>query len=66
MEFYQPLARIRDEIEGGAISIVKAGARITGLNCGGVRAPLLDMNSDQIIKLRTLINHGFDLVRSVN
>lgn len=66
MEFYQPLARIRDEIEGGAISIVKAGARITGLNCGGVRAPLLDMNSYQIIKLRTLINHGFDLVRSVN
>ncbi len=63
-EFYQPLGRIRDEIEGGAISIVKAGARITGLNCGGVRAPLLDMNSDQTIRLQKLINHGLDLVKS--
>ena len=36
-DFYLPLAQIRDEIEGGAVSLMKAGARIRGFNYGGVR-----------------------------
>lgn len=62
--FYIPLSRIRDEIEGGAISIIKAGARIRGSDCGGVRAPLLDFNGDQTMRLRELIERGSQIVGS--
>jgi len=65
-EFYLPLAIIRDEIEGGAVSLMKAGARIRGFNYGGVRAPLMDFSGDQTIRLTSLINRGMEIVESAN
>ena len=63
-DFYLPLGVIRDEIEGGAVSLMKAGARVRGFNYGGVRAPLLDFSGDQTIRLASLINRGMEIVQS--
>jgi 5-dehydro-4-deoxyglucarate dehydratase len=63
-DFYRPLARLRDEIEGGAISIVKAGTRIMGLHSGEVRAPLMDLSPDQTIKLNEVIKKGLQTVNT--
>lgn len=65
-EFYLPLAQIRDEIEGGAVSLMKAGARIRGFNYGGVRAPLMDFSGDQTIRLTSLIKRGMEIVQSTS
>ena len=65
-DFYLPLAQIRDEIEGGAVSLMKAGARIRGFNYGGVRAPLMDFSGDQTIRLTSLIKRGMEIVQSTS
>ena len=65
-DFYLPLAQIRDEIEGGAVSLMKAGARIKGFNYGGVRAPLMDFSGDQTIRLTSLIKRGMEIVQSTS
>lgn len=65
-DFYLPLAHIRDEIEGGAVSLMKAGARIKGFNYGGVRAPLMDFSGDQTIRLTSLIKRGMEIVQSTS
>ena len=65
-DFYLPLAQIRDEIEGGAVSLMKAGARIRGFNFGGVRAPLMDFSGDQTIRLTSLIKRGMEIVQSTS
>ncbi|MBM3743777.1 MAG: 5-dehydro-4-deoxyglucarate dehydratase [Actinobacteria bacterium] len=62
--FYEPLADLRDEVEGGAISIIKAGNRILGKDYGGVRAPLLDFNGDQMVRLNRIIKSGMELIDS--
>lgn len=64
--FFLPLAEIRDEIEGGAVSLMKAGARIRGFNYGGVRAPLMDFSGDQTIRLTSLVKRGMEIVQSVS
>jgi 5-dehydro-4-deoxyglucarate dehydratase len=63
-DFYLPLATLRDEVEGGAISIIKAGNRIRGNDYGGVRAPFLDFNGEQTMRLTSLISVGMDIVAS--
>ena len=65
-DFYLPLAQIRDEIEGGAVSLMKAGARIRGFNYGGVRAPMMDFSGDQTIRLTSLIKRGMEIVQSTS
>ena len=65
-DFYLPLAQIRDEIKGGAVSLMKAGARIRGFNYGGVRAPLMDFSGDQTIRLTSLIKRGMEIVQSTS
>ena len=65
-DFYLPLAQIRDEIEGGAVSLMKAGARIRGFNYGGVRAPLMDFSGDQTMRLTSLIKRGMEIVQSTS
>jgi 5-dehydro-4-deoxyglucarate dehydratase len=61
-DFYLPLAALRDEVEGGAISIIKAGNRIRGNEYGGVRTPFLDFNGEQTIRLASLMSVGMDIV----
>ena len=40
---------------GYAVSIVKAGARIAGIDCGPVRLPLLDLAVDEEERLAALM-----------
>ena len=61
-EFYLPLVRLRDETPGFGVSLVKAGVRLSGLDAGSVRAPLVDPNPDQLARLSTLIDTGRALV----
>ncbi|MDN0196527.1 5-dehydro-4-deoxyglucarate dehydratase [Streptomyces sp. S.PNR 29] len=63
-EFYGPLVTLRDEVPGYAVSLVKAGVTIRGLDVGGVRAPLLDPTPEHIARLTKLIDHGLEVVRA--
>jgi 5-dehydro-4-deoxyglucarate dehydratase len=56
--FYVPFAQLRDEMPGYAVSLVKAGSRLTGLDMGGVRPPLVDPTSDHLARLKSIIEAG--------
>lgn len=53
--FFLPYLAIRNRRAGYAVSIVKAGARIAGIDCGPVRAPLLDLTPEEQEDLAALI-----------
>ena len=53
--FFLPYLAIRNRRAGYAVSIVKAGARIAGIDCGPVRLPLLDLRPEEQEELATLI-----------
>ncbi|WP_030147241.1 MULTISPECIES: 5-dehydro-4-deoxyglucarate dehydratase [unclassified Streptomyces] len=61
-EFYGPLVALRDEVPGYAVSLVKAGVTLRGLDVGGVRAPLLDPTPEHIARLSKLLDHGLEVV----
>jgi len=63
-EFYGPLVQLRDEVPGYAVSLVKAGVTIRGLDVGGVRAPLLDPTPEHLARLTKIIDHGLEAVRA--
>jgi 5-dehydro-4-deoxyglucarate dehydratase len=56
--FYVPFASLRDEVPGYAVSLVKAGSRLTGLDLGGVRPPLVDPTPEHLERLAELIAAG--------
>lgn len=60
-EFYGPLVALRDEVPGYAVSLVKAGVTLRGLDVGGVRAPLLDPTPEHIARLAKLLDHGLEV-----
>jgi 5-dehydro-4-deoxyglucarate dehydratase len=53
--FFMPYLAIRNRRAGYAVSIVKAGARVAGIACGQVRAPLLDLDAEEELKLAALM-----------
>jgi 5-dehydro-4-deoxyglucarate dehydratase len=57
-EFYEPLVRLRAKVPGYAVSLVKAGVRLTGLDVGPVRPPLVDAAPEDVAALDELIKHG--------
>ncbi|MEV0196627.1 5-dehydro-4-deoxyglucarate dehydratase [Nonomuraea sp. NPDC050691] len=57
-EFYEPLVRLRSKVPGYAVSLVKAGVRLTGLDAGPVRPPLVDAAPEHVAELEELIRHG--------
>ncbi|MFF8234363.1 5-dehydro-4-deoxyglucarate dehydratase [Streptomyces caelestis] len=61
-EFYGPLVALRDEVPGYAVSLVKAGVTLRGLDVGGVRAPLLDPTPEHLARLSELIDRGLEVV----
>ncbi|RKN44082.1 5-dehydro-4-deoxyglucarate dehydratase [Streptomyces hoynatensis] len=61
-EFYAPFVELRRQRPGYAVSLVKAGVRLRGLDAGGVRAPLVDPTGEHLDRLRTLLDHGLELV----
>lgn len=63
-EFYGPLVELRDEVPGYAVSLVKAGVTLRGLDVGGVRAPLLDPTPEHVARLAKLIDRGLEVVRA--
>jgi 5-dehydro-4-deoxyglucarate dehydratase len=53
--FFLPYLAIRNRRAGYAVAIVKAGARIAGIDCGPVRSPLLDLTTDEEEALAVLM-----------
>ena len=54
-EFYEPLVAIRARRPGYAVSIIKAGLRVTGKSAGPVRPPLVDLRQGEEDELKRLI-----------
>ncbi|WP_046728649.1 5-dehydro-4-deoxyglucarate dehydratase [Streptomyces humi] len=63
-EFYGPLVRLRDEVPGYAVALVKAGVALRGPAVGGVRAPLVDPTPEHVARLAALIDHGLEVVHA--
>jgi 5-dehydro-4-deoxyglucarate dehydratase len=59
-EFYHPLVRLRDRVPGYAVSLIKAGVALEGIDAGPVRPPLLAPTAEDIAELRTIIASGRD------
>lgn len=62
-EFFDPVVRLRDRVPGYAVSMVKAGARLRGVDVGRVRAPLVDLAAEEETALAELIEAGLSLVK---
>lgn len=56
--FYRPFVELRAQGKGYAVSLVKAGVRLTGLDVGGVRPPLHEPADDHVKRLAELIERG--------
>jgi 5-dehydro-4-deoxyglucarate dehydratase len=54
-EFFLPYLAIRNRRAGYTVSIVKAGAKLVGHDAGPVRAPLTDLNDEELALLDALI-----------
>ncbi len=61
LEFYKPLVELRDKVPGYAVSLVKAAVRTTGLDVGGVRAPLVDPTPEHVAELEKVVAAGRSL-----
>jgi 5-dehydro-4-deoxyglucarate dehydratase len=57
-EFYLPFATLRDQVPGYAVALVKAGARLSGLDLGTVRPPLVDPSPEHVTQLREILRRG--------
>lgn len=60
--FYRPLVELRDKGRGYAVSLVKAGVRLRGLDVGEVRPPLSEPAPAHVKELAELIERGLALV----
>lgn len=60
--FYRPLVELRNQGRGYAVSLVKAGVRLRGLDVGEVRPPLAEPTPDHLRRLTELIDRGLALV----
>lgn len=54
-DFVVPYLALRDRRKGYAVSIVKAGVRLKGHDCGPVRTPLSDLTEDEMTTLGKLL-----------
>ena len=60
--FYRPLVNLRNQGRGYAVSLVKAGVRLRGLDVGEVRPPLSEPSVAHIKELAELIEAGLALL----
>jgi 5-dehydro-4-deoxyglucarate dehydratase len=60
--FFHPLSRLRAKVPGYAVSLVKAGVRLRGLDAGGVRPPLTDPSPGHLDELRDILAAGLAAV----
>lgn len=54
-DFFLPYVALRNQGQGYAVSIVKAGARLVGHSAGPVRPPLSELQAAELERLRALI-----------
>lgn len=59
--FYRPLVELRDLVPGYAVSLIKAGVTLRGLDVGGVRPPLVDAAPEHVARLEKLIETGLEV-----
>ena len=62
--FFVPYLALRDRGAGYAVAIVKAAARIAGIDCGPVRLPLLDLTAVEVLLLAELMRASAMPVRA--
>lgn len=60
--FYLPFARLRDQVKGYAVSLIKAGVTLRHGSVGGVRAPLIDPTAEHTAELDRIIRQGLERV----
>ena len=60
--FYRPLVELRGKGRGYAVSLVKAGVRLRGLDVGEVRPPLSEPAPAHIKELTGIIERGYALL----
>ena len=56
--FFHPLVRLRDKVPGYAVSLIKAGVALEGIDAGVVRPPLMAPTAADVEELRTIIVAG--------
>ncbi|MFF9409649.1 5-dehydro-4-deoxyglucarate dehydratase [Streptomyces anandii] len=59
--FYRPFVELRARRRGYAVSLVKAGVRLRGLDVGEVRPPLEEPAEEHVKQLAQLIERGYAL-----
>ncbi|MGW2346648.1 5-dehydro-4-deoxyglucarate dehydratase [Streptomyces sp. NPDC001661] len=64
--FYRPLVELRNQGRGYAVSLVKAGVRLGGLDVGGVRPPLHEPRAEHIERLVELVEQGAKLLEGAD
>ena len=57
-EFFHPLVRLRDTVPGYAVSLIKAGVTMEGIEAGPVRPPLIMPSAKDIAELAEMIKAG--------
>jgi 5-dehydro-4-deoxyglucarate dehydratase len=57
-EFFHPLVRLRDTVPGYAVSLIKAGVTMEGIDAGPVRAPLVDAAAEDVAALAAMLKSG--------
>lgn len=57
-EFFHPLVRLRDTVPGYAVSLVKAGVTMEGIDAGPVRAPLVMPSPEHLTELGQILKAG--------
>ncbi|MFD9392827.1 5-dehydro-4-deoxyglucarate dehydratase [Streptomyces sp. NPDC060000] len=60
--FYRPFVELRAQGRGYAVSLVKAGVRLRGLDVGEVRPPLHEPSEDHVKQLARVIERGYALL----
>ncbi|MFC8362501.1 5-dehydro-4-deoxyglucarate dehydratase [Streptomyces griseorubiginosus] len=60
--FYRPFVELRARGRGYAVSLVKAGVRLRGLDVGEVRPPLHEPDEDHVKRLAQIIERGHALL----
>ncbi|MGW1273145.1 5-dehydro-4-deoxyglucarate dehydratase [Streptomyces sp. NPDC002491] len=60
--FYRPFVELRAQAPGYAVSLVKAGVRLRGLEVGEVRPPLHEPGEDHVKQLAQVIERGYALL----
>jgi 5-dehydro-4-deoxyglucarate dehydratase len=61
--FYRPFVDLRAQGRGYAVSLVKAGVRLRGLDVGEVRPPLHEPAEEHVKQLAQLIERGYALLQ---